>query len=398
MLSLAGLEGPLASYVVPHGLSSIRRGGLCVQPAWLSADLLAALRDDITDCQGSFAPSGLTPRLTDDSRHLFGAGDRRVCVLETEFTETSARASVGAMLESLRLDLERVLGRQLTLEESYYSLSSPGTDLPLHLDEHHPATKHTPTDDAATRRSVSFLLYLSEPSLTGGELRAFHRTNVGVHSRCGAHEGDLQVGWLERAATSPVFLDAWVPPAWMSERRPAPSAALSGAVAAAAADATAAADAVAAAAAAAASAVEDDEDAAARYYDACQPSSRLYVVDSSADESGGRGGSTRTYLTEPIAHDDAEFCGAGLESDEFVERLRGRLPASCRAGFSGVADWAHPSQRSTDVSAVGGTLVLFDSVCVPHKVLPITAGERLALGGWFHEAAQDYPAWFEEAF
>ena len=34
----------------------------------------------------------------------------------------------------------------------------------------------------------------------------------------------------------------------------------------------------------------------------------------------------------------------------------------------------------------GGTLVLFDSVSLPHEVMPTVGRERFALSGWFHEA------------
>ena len=49
------------------------------------------------------------------------------------------------------------------------------------------------------------------------------------------------------------------------------------------------------------------------------------------------------------------------------------------------------------VAPLGGTLVLFDSVAVPHEVLPTLRGERLALAGWFHEACQDCPDWYGNA-
>ena len=41
-----------------------------------------------------------------------------------------------------------------------------------------------------------------------------------------------------------------------------------------------------------------------------------------------------------------------------------------------------------------GTLLLFDSVAVPHSVLPTIEGERIALAGWFHEDQQEFPDWF----
>jgi Rps23 Pro-64 3,4-dihydroxylase Tpa1-like proline 4-hydroxylase len=55
-------------------------------------------------------------------------------------------------------------------------------------------------------------------------------------------------------------------------------------------------------------------------------------------------------------------------------------------------------QQVVDIKAVGGTLVLFDSVSVKHMVLPVTAGKRLALGGWFHEPYKEYASWYDSAF
>jgi Rps23 Pro-64 3,4-dihydroxylase Tpa1-like proline 4-hydroxylase len=36
-------------------------------------------------------------------------------------------------------------------------------------------------------------------------------------------------------------------------------------------------------------------------------------------------------------------------------------------------------------TCIGGSLVLFDSVSLPHEVLSTLQGERLAIAGWFHE-------------
>jgi hypothetical protein len=43
---------------------------------------------------------------------------------------------------------------------------------------------------------------------------------------------------------------------------------------------------------------------------------------------------------------------------------------------------------AVDVRPVGGTLVLFDSVALPHEVLPTKERERWAVSGWFHEKQQ----------
>lgn len=45
------------------------------------------------------------------------------------------------------------------------------------------------------------------------------------------------------------------------------------------------------------------------------------------------------------------------------------------------------------VSPLGGTLLLFDSVAVPHEVLATTTGVRWAMAGWLHEPSQGVPDW-----
>ena len=42
-------------------------------------------------------------------------------------------------------------------------------------------------------------------------------------------------------------------------------------------------------------------------------------------------------------------------------------------------------ERPLDVAPQEGTLVLFDSVTLPHEVLATVGRERYACSGWFHE-------------
>jgi Rps23 Pro-64 3,4-dihydroxylase Tpa1-like proline 4-hydroxylase len=44
-----------------------------------------------------------------------------------------------------------------------------------------------------------------------------------------------------------------------------------------------------------------------------------------------------------------------------------------------------------DVAPIGGMLVVFESVALPHEVLPSTTRERWAASGWFHESQQPEP-------
>jgi len=49
---------------------------------------------------------------------------------------------------------------------------------------------------------------------------------------------------------------------------------------------------------------------------------------------------------------------------------------------------------SEDIDPRGGTLVLFDSVALPHEVRETLQGQRVALAGWLHEAVQPFPSWY----
>ena len=77
-------------------------------------------------------------------------------------------------------------------------------------------------------------------------------------------------------------------------------------------------------------------------------------------------------------------CAAGVAapplasiSDPGVRLIRGSLDR-------GEAPPAGEAIR--DIRPVAGTLLLFDSVAVPHEVLAVTAERpRVACTGWFHE-------------
>ena len=115
-----------------------------------------------------------------------------------------ARAELDGLLEGLRAALSERSPGPLTLEEQYYSIHAPGAFLGRHMDERHEACKGEAGFLHDSRRSVSWLVYLQQAK-RGGELRAWCRESAGD---VGAHEGDVQVGWLPR--NRPVFLDAYV--------------------------------------------------------------------------------------------------------------------------------------------------------------------------------------------
>ena len=197
-------------------------------------------------------------------------------------------------------------------------------------------------------------------SLSPTACRYCRRVAASSVSCAGAHEGDLQVGWLHGA--DPVFLDSWVRSA------------------------------------------EDDALCA------------LYRVVVAAPDSYDGATSAREYLCEPfgprspawLAHAEAE-----MTTEQFSSALAAQLPAHHRTAFKSIealdaaaaADEREEhysrgdgeplaSQSRVEVSPQGGTLVLFDAAAVPHEVLPTSRGTRLAVAGWFHVQQQRPPDWF----
>ena len=354
-------------------LSAIARGQLCVAQDWLAQPLVASLRADILTLRdgGKFIASGLSNTARKPgAQTLFDERDRSTCTWQFGLGgDFAARHALDKVLEELRSELQAALGRSLALEEQYYSYSGPGTFLPRHMDERHEDLKGACAWESESRRSVSWLIYLSadgwdDPRAAagaGGALRAFCR-GTACDARCGAEDGNLQVGWLSNSrleadaapvvsnegdarvllaeCDEPVFLDSWV-------RTPS-----------------------------------SPSDEFARRW---RPRSALYCVRRGA----------RSYLTEPFGADALGLASSdGVEPHEFAATLATLLPAADRDRFSGVEVVPHAAQRVVDVSPRGGTLVLFDSVAVPHEVTTTIGGERLAVAGWFHEAQQPFPEWF----
>ena len=184
---------------------TIKSGGIYVLDDWLEPRLARALRDDALALQeaGAFSKSGVSNTAAAASR--YGAQDRAVRTLGPSVGgDVQARAELDGLLEGLRAALSERSPGPLTLEEQYYSIHAPGAFLGRHMDERHEACKGEAGFLHDSRRSVSWLVYLQQAK-RGGELRAWCRESAGD---VGAHEGDVQVGWLPR--NRPVFLDAYV--------------------------------------------------------------------------------------------------------------------------------------------------------------------------------------------
>ena len=234
-----------------------------------------------------------------------------------------------------------------------------------------------------TRRSLAWLLYLSDDDWdtpgsrgSGGTLHAYPR--VDAAGRCGQHlaveagrSGDLQVGWLERGGGSePVFLDSWIVPAemagrtvaelrreWQAEGRHGSEAELGVAL------------------------LE------------VQPSYGLYCV---AD--GVREDLSGAHRRPRKDGDSAWLERARKWSGKQSPSLNEMLPAELRASFSSMTARDHRERRRlVEVVPRGGTLVVFDSVVLPHEVNAVLTGQRVYMGGFFAEERHVPPEWVDSA-
>lgn len=352
--------------------SCVAEGKLFVAENWLSEEMLRALQSD--------ARALLQTGEFDDMEEPIGKRLKRELyrtdwAYGDEINPSEARGAAKRLFDTLKVELESALQRRLFLEhrgaQVKYSVAKPGEPLCWHVDQLHEAFSlvvdplHADLHRERTRRGLSWLLYLSddgwdEPggSGSGGTLRAYPRRDcVG---RVGSHEGNLQVGWLERGVGSePVYLDSWGVPAEIEGFSLAE-------VRRAWADKFA------------------DDDALWSALFQLQPTYRLYCVSA----EGGR-----ENLSEEHHSPGRDAVNGG-----WLQRpptLRDMLPPELRAGFSSTLCKAHPKQQPVLVSPRGGTLVMFDPVAVPHEVLPVLAGERLALFGFFAEERPVPPAWVD---
>jgi len=370
---------------------TIRAGRVYQQLDFLSPEQVSSVLEEIADAErsGAFAPSGLSN--TARKQQGFGNRDRQICPVpwwaESLVTKgddsgtrsgtgsgsiaaSGARRTVGPQLQRLRLALADLLDRPTMgdgslAHECYYSTASEGSSLSRHMDERHEELKGAKGWLLPSRRSLSWLVYLSDEDWTldenGGALRSFPQSKVIVPSSpspsssaaTSHHEGNLQVGWLlgegadgasypdgHSGGSRPVYLDSWYPVG--SEF-------------------------------------------------CCV----LYKVD---DEN------ERILLTKPWLN---EALGGTITVADFLKResnrkedgglFLNRRDAHNFALLEDRTEWDDLGRKipmgavPVDISPVRGSLVVFDSVMVPHQVEKIHQGRRVALAGWFHEATQSFP-------
>jgi len=298
---------------------------------------------------GQFRPDGLTNTAIKEQgftqkadRQTFrgGAGwDDNIGDFQTrrEFADRmrELRVQLATALDRPSLAQEGTLKHEMT-----YNWYEPGAKLGRHLDEHHEETKGPSGWTMPTRRSVTWLVYLNEgwTKEEGGALRCMPRSDDSIEKnmvQVGCHEGNLQVGWVNDGV-DPVFLDVF----------------------------------------------RDSGGAA------------LYQVKKNNDSEEREILSVRDFEVPPQPIDFSKFMKEEVR-DSFAQISTSRLdPRFASAGTASTNSNHHDFDCSDeptilDVTPVAGTLVLFDSVSLPHLVREVTGKrQRIAATGWFHEDSQ----------
>lgn len=354
-------------------MTTISRGGVAIIPNFLSSDLVDRMRADAKTLfrDGYFVPDGLTNTALQKSQQGFSQkADRQTFRGGEGWSDPKAgdretREEFASLMAKLRHELAVQLDRPtLSAEgsrkhEMTYNYYEPGASLGRHLDEHHEETKGNKGWLLPTRRSVTWLVYLNDDwrPEEGGSLHTFPRPTLATDSAVGAHEGDLQVGWID--GVQPVFLDVW---------RESGQTALY-------------------------TAVVDDSNNNNK-----QLSKRIYISAVDFDvprqpieferflsppyRKGGRFEQISTARLDPRFVVDTNTKDPNNDGNNVV-------------ATSPATKQQHQQQQEAhhlDIFPIGGTLVLFDSVSLPHSVNAVTGKrQRIAATGWFHEDNQALP-------
>ncbi|OEU14434.1 hypothetical protein FRACYDRAFT_188012 [Fragilariopsis cylindrus CCMP1102] len=280
--------------------------------------------------------------------------------------------SFGTLMSNLRTELSINLNRpELNLPDSKavtkygigsteisYTRFGPGSYLKRHVDEHHEELKGKDGWNKPTRRSISWLIYLNEPgswipSRDGGQLRCYERQSKPTYSsRIGASmNGDLQIGWLTASSINndneiPVYLDA-----------------------------------------------KNHNHGECAMYFVLEDNNGVGVISK-----------RRNYITKPFKTNPILYVSGSellvkkflIESSDIAVRFRLIEPPKSKLddllvmknnnNNANMVVAENTEEIIDDIDPFGGTLVLFDSVTLPHEVLETkNKKERWACSGWFRK-------------
>jgi hypothetical protein len=357
---------PLQTVLPQSTFDIVRSGRIAVLPNWLPEADVADLRADAMSLhrEGKFSADALAAYGAEKTTKFDASKDRTVLRLgqwkDPGLANFGLRQRFGERMASLRTSLAKGLDRpgldQGVATTDYgagsteisYTRYGPGAFLKRHIDEHHEELKGKNGWAKPTRRSVSWLIYLNsdwDVNEHGGELRCFQRK-----ARCPATEvvgarsnGDLQIGWLRATASDsverPVFLDS-------------------------------------------------------RRHSSAHQKGNCAMYVCGAD--GASAYVTEDFFASPVLFLAGDFFGQqllkadpGLASRfHYLEPVKS--PVSALVGTRKATINTPPGldEEALNIAPNGGTLVLFDSVTLPHEVLATRGRERWAASGWFHEDQQ----------
>ena len=338
-----------------HSLAEIKAGRIAIVDGYLPEPIITAL---LSDAKSLYALNYFEP----DALSSYGfkndfdpAITRQV--LRSQFWHdeglgnASLRRYLGGIIANLRHQLSNQLDRpSLSTGTSNYMVDWPDekkkheisytrystlASLPRHTDEHSEELKKLEGWSRPTRRSISWLIYLNDKTWdNGGELRTYPRKfdPTGPISR--SPDLDLQVGWLSGPPSDvPVFLST------------TPNT----------------------------------------HSNHCQ----LFIYDYEKN--------SKEFISIPFAADPLLYLAGDGCVQQFMKlqhkgrslsgRFRKLEPPHTKADafLHSLADKNKQEEDVVDILPIGGRLVVFDSVVLPHEVLPCFEKERFAISGWFHE-------------
>ena len=421
---------PSSSVILDHKrlVEAIGSGRVYQQKDFLSEIEVLQLLDEIDqlEASGKFETKGLSNTAYAGNQKFSKQADRSICPIPwfadeiltykpTGRTDKDFPNTIPGKIRQMQYEVSEVLDRPTIVlqrgtgggatrgdstnikihHEGYYSLSKVGSFLPRHMDERHEEMKSSNGWLLPSRRSLSWLIYLSTPKewsieTNGGALRTFPQTKqqqqqVEKSSRTTAtvgtestHDGNLQVGWLnddQKDELYAVYMDAFyeppLPPAASqssSEQTtfPEPHCILY--------------------------VVKDEDDGEKR---------QTKINTTSISDDNRREYLTRPWLTESLQGMAVpDFLKACSENDKGQKEDDLLLFKSQRIArqFSLIEDrrrWSDgyipEGSHVEDIAPIRGSLVIFDSVQLPHEVLEMKSGTRRALAGWWHEQTQEIP-------
>lgn len=394
----------------------ISHGGVVTLPGWVPPPLIAALRSDARELhgRGQFRPDGLTNtallKSTPEAQGFSVAADRQTFRggagwEDYDEGDGASRKEFATLMRRLRMELalglhrptlaknngngggaDEVGGGSNTRHEMTYNWYDPGAKLGRHLDEHHEETKGTQGWIRPSRRSITWLVYLNDNWQTdeeGGTLRCFPRSEEHISMSenseeqgivpVGAHEGNLQVGWIQVEAVEggiseqqqqhpqrcsrhhPVFLDCFRPSGRSALYRVATSTAKSA----------------------------DEQKIILSEHDFDVPPQPIEFAN---------------FLPQDIRETFEQISTSRLDP-----RFAARPDPNPNNSLDDKLNWSKgdnddfaPTMMDKkgmttilDVTPTAGMLVLFDSVTLPHLVQEVTGSRpRIAATGWFHEDSQ----------